>query len=120
MVSDDLQEEAGIFTWPLAGNMIYGDTAVAYLFGLDPTRTVKGLTARHYLKGVYTNDRDVVARLWFLAIRSRNSFHVEFRVKDAQGVYRRVASSGRCFGDAIDHQAHFVGIVYPISMLSLV
>jgi hypothetical protein len=35
--------EAGIFTWSLADNVLYADSAVAALFGLNPMATLLGL-----------------------------------------------------------------------------
>ena len=111
--------EPGIFTWPLAGNVIYGDTAIARLFGLDQARTLEGVTVRRYIRRIYIADRSIVVHLWTQAIISGRSFHVEFRVRDETGLYRHVASSGRSFNNGEGVPAFFVGIVYPVSHLSL-
>nr|WP_246704039.1 PAS domain-containing protein [Rhizobium sp. P38BS-XIX] len=103
-----------MFTWPLTDNIVYGDTAIAFLFGLDPAKTLLGVTARRYIRRIFVSDRSIVINLWMQAITTGRSFHVEFRVRDETGHYRHVASSGRCFRNADGVPAHFIGIVYPL------
>lgn len=55
--------EAGIFTWVVESNLIFGDTLVASLFGLDPRQTVKGLPFESYFARVHEEDRAETKRL---------------------------------------------------------
>ncbi len=91
--------KAGIFTWSLAENALYADTAVARLFGLDPKEALCGLSPAAYLARVHTEDRANVARLWMKAV--------------ADGAARHVIAHGRCFRDRTGAPAHYAGIVYP-------
>ena len=46
---DDM--DAGIYTWSLSDDRLYGDTAIAALFVLDPEQTIRGLPLSHYPAG---------------------------------------------------------------------
>jgi len=52
--------EPGIYTWDLDEDLLYADTLVAALFGLDPAETVEGLPLESYLARMHPNDRPTV------------------------------------------------------------
>jgi hypothetical protein len=53
--------DAGIYNWNIAADLITGDAAVAYLFGLDPDAAYQGLSMGRYLERIHEDDRsDVV------------------------------------------------------------
>ncbi len=105
--------EAGIFTWSLAENALYADTAVARLFGLDPKEALRGLSPAAYLARVHTEDRANVARLWMKAVADGLPYSGIYRVIGADGAARHVIAHGRCFRDRTGAPAHYAGIVYP-------
>ncbi len=104
-----------IFTWALGDNALYGDTAVAALFGLDPSATLKGLSPVDYLGRVHSNDRTDVAKLWTQAVADGLPYSAEYRVIDARGAVRHVMTHGRCFRDKTGNPVYYAGIVYPLS-----
>lgn len=109
--------EAGIFTWVVESNLIFGDTLVASLFGLDPRQTVRGLPFESYFARVHEEDRAETKRLIKQAILDGQSYHAEHRLMDASGAYRWSVAMGRCFQNENSMPLFFSGIVYPIDQL---
>jgi PAS domain-containing protein len=109
--------EAGIFTWVLESNAIFGDTLVAALFGLDPVQIARGLPFETYFARVHEEDRDETKRLIKQAILDGQPYHAEHRLMDASGVYRWSVAMGRCFQNENSMPLFFSGIVYPVDRL---
>jgi PAS domain-containing protein len=109
--------EAGIFTWVLESNLVFGDTSIALLFGLDPTQTTRGLPQETYFARVHDEDRADTKRLLKQAILDGQPFYVEHRLMDASGTYRWSVAMGRCFQNENSMPLFFSGIVYPIDQL---
>jgi PAS domain S-box-containing protein len=110
-------EEAGIYTWCLEHDTLYGDTAIATLFGLDPGATLKGLPVTDYIARVHPEDQGAVATLIRRAIEEGDPYRAEYRVMDATGEIRSVIAFGRCFRDGAGIPVHYAGIVHPIDRL---
>ncbi len=109
--------EAGIFTWVVESNLIFGDTLVALLFGLDPRQTVRGLPFEPYFARVQEEDRAETKRLTKQAILDNQSYRAEHRLMDALGAYRWSVAMGRCFQNENSMPQFFSGIVYPVDQL---
>jgi PAS domain S-box-containing protein len=110
--------EAGIFTWVVESNLIYGDSLVASLFGLDPANAAQGLPFEDYFARVHEDDRDETKRLIKQAILDGQPYQAEHRLMDASGNYRWSIAMGRCFQNANSMPLLFSGIVYPIDHLT--
>lgn len=109
--------EAGIFTWVVESNLIFGDTLVALLFGLDPRKTVRGLPFENYFARVHEEERAETKRLIKQALLDGQSYHAEHRLMDASGAYRWSVAMGRCFQNENSMPLYFSGIVYPVDQL---
>ena len=119
-IASNLEENAaepGIFTWSLAEDTVYGDTAIASLFGLDPAETICGLPIASYIERIHTDDRARVAALISQAVRGGMPYHAEYRVLDAFDEIRWVMAMGRCFRNRQGDPNHYAGIVYPLELL---
>jgi PAS domain S-box-containing protein len=116
-VSAQICEEAGIYTWCLEDDTLYGDTALAALFGLDPKKTLSGLPVTDYIARVHPDDQEAVADLIRIAVEGGNPYQAEYRVMDASGRVRPVMAFGRCFRDKAGVPAHYAGIVHSIDNL---
>ncbi len=110
--------EAGIYTWSMEDDRLYGDTAVAALFGLDPLQTVRGLPLASYMERVHMDDRPGLAALIAKAVRDGRSHNAEYRVRNAHGEFEFVMSSGRCFHGPDGTPAIYSGIIYPLQKLN--
>ncbi len=110
-------EEAGIYTWCLENDTLYGDTAVAVLFGLDPAATLRGLSVTDYIARVHPDDQGNLAQLVRKAVEDGCPYRAEYRVVDASGLIRPVMAFGRCFRDRSGAPAYYSGIVHPIDNL---
>ena len=111
------EDEAGIFTWCLDTEKLYGDTTVASIFGLDPHRTVTGLPVEAYAGRIHAEDRSTVATLVSEAIRDGRPYRAEYRVLDHTGSPRWVVSFGRCFRDHTGNPKYYSGIIHPADEL---
>jgi PAS domain S-box-containing protein len=109
--------EAGIFTWCLETDTLFGDSAVGELFGLDPADTLKGLPIGAYLSRIVEEDRIAVASAISQAVRDGQPYRAEYHVIDSNGDVRPVAAFGRCFRDKTGNPIHYAGIVHPLDQL---
>jgi PAS domain-containing protein len=110
-------QEAGIFTWSLDTDTLYGDTLIAALFGLDPEETVRGLPLASFIVRIHIDDKPRVAGLISNAVKTGQPYQAEYRVLDAFDEARWVMATGRCFRDRSGNPSHYAGIVYPIDAL---
>lgn len=110
-------QEAGVYTWEVAADILYADTAVATLFGLDPVETVKGLPLAAYIARVHPDDQPTLLSQISESVKNGLSYHFEYRVIDRSGRVTRVMGLGRSFHDTDSGPAHCTGIVYPIDRL---
>jgi PAS domain-containing protein len=111
--------EAGVYTWCLSKDLLYGDTLVAALFGLDPDETTRGLPLMSYLERLHDDDRGDVRRQITRAVLNGLPYHAEYRVRNARGEAQHVMSLGRCFQDRNGMPVLYSGIVYPVSQLEV-
>jgi hypothetical protein len=106
-------EEAGIFTWNVSADVMFGDSAVALLHGLPAESTISGQKMCAYLGRIHPDDLADVALAIHTAITSCGSYHATYRVRGALDIYRPVESWGRCFRGSERDQVQFAGIIYP-------
>jgi len=108
----DLAEEPGIFTWDLATDTVYADSALANLFGLDPEQTIAGLPIIKYLDRIHPDDKPSVAKAISDSVVTGDPYRHDYRVFDRSGQIVAVAAFGRCFRDAAGNPSHYAGIVF--------
>ncbi|WP_246091634.1 PAS domain-containing protein [Aliirhizobium smilacinae] len=109
--------EAGIYTWCLEDDILYGDTALAALFGLDPAATLRGLSVTDYIARVHPDDQGKVAQLIREAVEDGRPYRAKYRVVNASGLIRPVMAFGRCFRDRTGIPVHYAGIVHSLDHL---
>jgi PAS domain-containing protein len=117
LFDDETEEEAGIYSWCLDTDTLYGDTAIAALFGLDPSATVRGLPLSAYLDRIAAQDRQAVAGSIARAVADGQPYRSEYRVINRHGTPRLVMALGRCFRDKNSNPINYSGIIYPIDRL---
>ncbi|WP_426237519.1 PAS domain-containing protein [Pararhizobium sp. DWP1-1-3] len=106
--------EAGIFTWNLGADLVFGDSAVAELFGFSLRSALEGQRMACYLDRVHPDDLSRVALEIHNAITMDGGYRCEYRVRGIGNEFRPVASFGRCFRTNNRELTQFAGIVYPI------
>jgi len=106
-------EEPGIFTWELATDKVYADSALANLFGLDPEQTLTGLPVIRYLDRIHPDDKPSVAKAISESVITGNPYRCDYRVFDRSGQIVAVAALGRCFRDEDGNPSQYAGIVFP-------
>jgi len=113
-ISSDRMPDAGLFTWDLNTNLLYADSALAELFGLDPDETAHGLPVQSYLDRVHPQDAPALAKQINDAIIAQHPTVQEYRSRRSDGSYVLVTAFGRCFRDRLDNPVHYAGIVMPV------
>ncbi|MBX5160550.1 MULTISPECIES: PAS domain-containing protein [unclassified Rhizobium] len=108
----DLAEEPGIFTWDLATDTVYADSALANLFGLDPEQTISGLPIIKYLDRIHPDDKPSVAKAISDSVMTGDPYRHDYRVFDGSGQMVAVAAFGRCFRDQAGNPSQYAGIVF--------
>jgi len=114
---NESDEEAGIYTWCMEDDILYGDTALAALFGLDAAATLSGLPVTDHMVRVHPDDRGDLASRIRQAVEDGDPYRAEYRVIDAVGKIRTVMAYGRCFRDKTGLPVHYAGIVHPLDHL---
>jgi len=105
--------DAGFFTWDMGHDLVYGDSALAMLFGLDPYETEHGIPLETYLNRVHPDDRPRLAIAIRDTIVAGQPQQETYRVMNSQNVYGVVTAFGRCFRDRTDNPVLYSGIVVP-------
>lgn len=112
--ANDNTDDTGIFLWNVEENVLFADSAIAHLFGLDPLETQQGLPIQDYLERVYPTDRPSLAQAIADAITSGDSYHAVYRVTRADGSATFVSAYGKCFFNRGDQRPWFGGIIFPM------
>lgn len=110
-------EEAGIFMWHVETDLVFGDSAVARVFGLDPDQVLKGLPLVKYVEKVHRDDRADLAGNITRAVDAGMPYNMDYRVIDENGEAQLVMAMGRCFRSQDGKPAYYAGIVYPVASL---
>ncbi|RDC71029.1 PAS domain S-box protein [Rhodovulum sp. 12E13] len=74
-----------------------------------------GLPVARFLAGIHEADRDRVAAAISRALETGESYHEEYRVRDASGENRWVTARGRCFHSLDGKPVRFPGVVADIT-----
>ncbi|MBB3590779.1 PAS domain-containing protein [Rhizobium sp. BK529] len=110
---EDVASDAGIYTWDIVRNLVFADSALAELFGLDPNATVRGLPLEDYLARVHPDDRPGLAKKISEVLVADIAQQSTYRVLGRDGRYRMVAAFGRAFRDQSGSPVLYSGIVVP-------
>ncbi|WP_112941922.1 MULTISPECIES: PAS domain-containing protein [unclassified Rhizobium] len=109
----DRMPDAGLFTWDMNADLVYADSALAALFGLEAAETERGLPVQAYLDRVHPDDVAGLAKQISDAIVAQHPTVQHYRSMNAEGSYVRVSAFGRCFRDRNNNPIHYAGIVVP-------
>lgn len=107
--------DAGIYTWDIVRNLVFADSALAELFGLDAAATVRGLPLEDYLARVHPDDRPQLAKKISEVLVADIAQQSTYRVEGRDGRYRMVAAFGRAFRDHSGSPILYSGIVVPVA-----
>jgi PAS domain-containing protein len=116
-ISGEPMPDPGLFTWDLRSNLVYADSALAYLFGLEPGETEHGLPLQTYMERIHPLDAPTLAKQINDAIVAEHPTVQNYRVLNQDGIYVTVCAFGRCFRDRDDVPVHYAGIVVPTETL---
>lgn len=76
---------AGIFTWDIASNLLYADSALAEIYGFDPAEAATGQPIEMFLERVHPDDRPRLAKMIGQGIMRDVPQQVTYRVPDRNG-----------------------------------
>ena len=113
-ISNDNVSDAGLYTWDLGTDMLYADSALAELFGLDKAESEHGLPLTRYVERVHIEDRPMLAGAIRQAILTGQPFQESYRVHKSNGDAVRILAFGRCFRDGQGMPRFYAGIVFPM------
>lgn len=106
---------AGIFTWDIGSNMLYGDAVISDFFRLDADRAMQGLPLQDYIATMHPDDRPHVARAIHTAIVSGEPYQQEYRLVRPGGSPIWVLAIGHCFRNREGTPSIYAGVVYDIT-----
>src|SRR6478609_3803841 len=83
----DRMPDAGLFTWDMNADLVYADSALAALFGLEAAETERGLPVQAYLDRVHPDDVAGLAKQISDAIVVQHPTVQHYRARKADGSY---------------------------------
>ncbi|MGB3615991.1 MAG: PAS domain-containing protein [Elainellaceae cyanobacterium] len=86
--------------WDMVSNRVTTDRSSAELFGVNPESAATGLPIEIYLEAIHPSDRRHVAAAIERAVKHKEPFVAEYRLRGADGHERWVISRGRVEYDA--------------------
>ena len=110
----ELPPVIGVWDWDIANNVIYGDDAVAKVFGLNSDKTRKGLPPEAYFSIIHEDDRQMIIDHSRRSIATNGACSDNFRIMATAGT-RWVNSQGRAFADVNNNPRNFVGLITEIA-----
>lgn len=111
--------DSGIFNWDVENNVVFADSALATLFGIDPGEAKHGLPIETYLVRVHPDDKAELSQVIAHAIVADVPQQHVYRVMGTDGNYIHVASFGRAFHRKDGSLAAYAGIVVPAGEISI-
>lgn len=108
-------QAAGIFTWDIASNTLYGDSVIAAFFGIDIDRAMAGLPLQDYLANIDPQDKQRVARAIHAAILTGTPYQEEYRLGRPDGSTIWVLEIGHCFRNREGTPSSYAGVIYDIT-----
>jgi len=104
----------GAWIWNVPANQVVGDDRFARSFSLDPARCRLGLPLEDALVSIHEDDRAVVSAEIGEALQRGGPYRCEFRVRQADGVFRWVEANGRVDRDDAGAATRFPGVLIDI------
>lgn len=89
--------EPGIYNWDIAADRVYGDTAVAFLFGLEPGSVDGGLPIECIVERIHPADRDDFIQAFQTAVITASALQVQCLIRTSSEEYAEIVVHGRCF-----------------------
>jgi PAS domain S-box-containing protein len=105
----------GTWTWDIAGDRLSGDEFMARMFSVPAEAAARGLPAAAYMQVIQEEDRADVAAALRSALRVRESYDIEYRVRQDVGASRWLQARGRVESDEAGRATYFHGAVIDIT-----
>lgn len=103
--------DSGIYTWDIVQDLVYGDAALAELFGLVAEEANCGLPLKVFIDRVHPEDRPRLAKKITETIVGGGAQQSAYRVRTRGGSYVSVVAFGKCFRDRQGTPVLYSGIV---------
>ena len=110
-IHEDSPGEPGIYTWDIQSDLVFADSAVARLFGLDVDDAKHGLPLESYLGRVHPDDRPILAKSITDTIVADVPQQQVYRVRGFDETYKAVAAFGRAFHTRDGTLIAYAGVV---------
>ena len=95
--------------------MVYSDETAAKLYSIDPQAAAIGTSHKLYERMLHPDDIVVLSDAIMNCITTGKQYTAEYRVRRADGSYRRVQSMGRCVYDDQGNPCRVTGLKTEIS-----
>ncbi len=104
----------GCFVWDIESSVLTGDERFARTFGFAPDDALQGVPMARKAEVIHADDRERVARLVELTIRTGDPYNAEYRIRRSDGAYLWVLASGRCEYASDGRPLRFPGVLIDI------
>ena len=105
--------DVGIWVWDVAGDSLILDDHIHPLFGFEPG-TLPG-SYQHFLDMVHQQDRERVRREFVRALADGAAYDSEYRILQADGTVRTIASRGTVDRDANGRSFRMSGVCWDVT-----
>ncbi|MBU1331710.1 MAG: PAS domain-containing protein [Gammaproteobacteria bacterium] len=104
----------GCFVWDIESGLLTGDERFARTFGFVLADAQNGVPMARKAEAIHPDDRERVARLVDLTIRTGEPYSAEYRIRREDGAYMWVLASGRCEYEGHGQALRFPGVLIDI------
>lgn len=111
----DASDVIGRWEYDVPNDRAYADALVARVFNLDPIAAKSGAPLKAFLAGIHPNDRERAAQTIARSAEDGLVCTLEYRVRSADGVTRRVLDRGRFAHDRAGRPTRGSGILVDIT-----
>jgi hypothetical protein len=101
----------GLYTWKVGEDLVYADSLVADLFGLDGDAAKIGLPLERFLQSIHGDDVNRVQAAISAAVETGDSYGIEYRVLSASGHERTIRAMGQCFRNTHGQPSEWAGTI---------
>ena len=103
------------YFWDIKKDLVYADNTLAMLFSLTPEEAQAGLPLKRTVKAIHRDDVDRVMKLVTRAVDTGEDYAADYRVTNAAGECRWVASRGKVNYDKEGKPVSFPGTLSDIT-----
>ncbi len=105
----------GTWVWDVSADVFQADERFAASFDIDPDHCQAGLPLSAVIDSIHADDRERVIKTIDEALKDKDMYRCDYRVRRADGSYGWISASGRVERDEKGNPTRFPGVLVDIN-----